>query len=224
MTGTGMAGSVDENGASSDAADSPTTDSQARAAMADPGKSTVKAAPSWRRLGYMLPVMIFLIICIGFAVGLTRDPGTLPSALIDKPVPTFELPPLLAAGDTIKGLSSDDLTGKVQLVNVFASWCGPCRVEHPILMKMAGDGVPIQGLNYKDKAGDAAGFLAELGDPYERIGVDANGRVGIDWGVYGVPETFIIDAEGKIRYRHVGPIQRQADVDKLMAIIEDVRQ
>jgi cytochrome c biogenesis protein CcmG/thiol:disulfide interchange protein DsbE len=192
------------------------------------GKSTVKAAPSapsssWGRLGYVLPVAVFLILAAAFIFGLQRDPGALPSALIDKPVPIFELPPLKAAGDDIKGLSSDDLTGKVQMVNVFASWCGPCRVEHPFLMKMAKDGVVIQGLNYKDAPGDAAGFLSQLGDPYERIGVDANGRVGIEWGVYGVPETFVIDQEGKIRHKHVGPIQRQEDVDKLMKIIGDLQ-
>ncbi|MEZ5933708.1 MAG: DsbE family thiol:disulfide interchange protein [Alphaproteobacteria bacterium] len=175
---------------------------------------------SYARIGYLLPVLVFLVVGIGLAIGLTRDPSTLPSALIDKPVPTFELPPL--AGMDKPGLSSTDLTGKVQLVNVFASWCGPCRVEHPILMKLAKDGVPIQALNYKDEPSDAGQFLAALGNPYERIGVDKNGRTGIEWGVYGVPETFVIDAEGKIRHKHVGPIQAR-DVDALMKIIEDLR-
>lgn len=176
---------------------------------------------SWRRFGYLLPVAVFLIIGIGLGIGLTRDPSTLPSALIGKPVPIFDLSPLDVAGNEKPGLSSADLTGKVQLVNVFASWCGPCRVEHPILMKLAKDGVPVQALNYKDQPEDAARFLAELGDPYERIGVDQNGRTGIEWGVYGVPETFVIDAEGKIRHKHVGPIQAR-DVAKLMTIIEDL--
>lgn len=176
----------------------------------------------WRKLGYILPVLVFLIVGIGLGIGLTRDPSTLPSALIDKPVPTFELPPLEAAGVDKPGLTSADLTGKVQLVNVFASWCGPCRIEHPILMKLARDGVPVQALNYKDKPGDAARFLTELGDPYERIGADRNGRVGIEWGVYGVPETFVIDAEGKIRHKHVGPLHTR-DVDELMTIIEGLR-
>ncbi|MGI9417468.1 MAG: DsbE family thiol:disulfide interchange protein [Geminicoccaceae bacterium] len=206
-----------------DSSHNATVEGQATKPVASTDKSTVKAAPSWRRLGYVLPVAIFLILAAAFIFGLQRDPGALPSALIDKPVPTFELPPLKAAGDDIKGLSSTDLTGKVQMVNVFASWCGPCRVEHPFLMKMAGDGVAIQGLNYKDAPGDAAGVLGQLGDPYERIGGDAKGRVGIEWGVYGVPETFVIDQEGKIRHKHVGPIQRQEDVDKLMKIIGDLQ-
>ena len=165
---------------------------------------------------------MFLVVGIGLGIGLTRDPSTLPSALIGKPVPTFDLPPLEAAGAEKPGLSSIDLTGKVQLVNVFASWCGPCRVEHPILMKLAKDGMPVQALNYKDKPADAARFLAELGDPYEKIGTDRDGRVGIEWGVYGVPETFVVDAKGIIRHKHVGLLQAR-DVDELMTIIENLR-
>ena len=186
------------------------------------GQEEAKSASSWRRFGYLLPVLVFVLVGIGLGIGLTRDPSTLPSALIGKSVPAFDLPPLNAAGNEKPGLSSIDLTGKVQLVNVFASWCGPCRVEHPILMKLARDGVPLQALNYKDQPEDAARFLAELGDPYERIGVDQNGRTGIEWGVYGVPETFVIDAEGKIRHKHVGPLQAR-DIDELMTIIEDLQ-
>ncbi|NJO38157.1 MAG: DsbE family thiol:disulfide interchange protein [Rhizobiales bacterium] len=185
--------------------------------MPEPGKKK-----SFARIGYLLPVLVFLVVGIGLGIGLTRDPSTLPSALIGKPVPTFELPPLQAAGFDKPGLSSADLTGRVQLVNVFAPGRGPCRVEHPILMKLAKDGVPVQALNYKDQPGDAARFLTDLGDPYEKVGVDANGRTGIEWGVYGVPETFVIDAEGKIRHKHVGPLQAR-DVEGLMTIIEDLR-
>ena len=181
-------------------------------------------APSWRRFGYLIPVAVFVIIGLGLGIGLTRDPSTLPSALIDKPVPAFELPAIAMGGIDKPGLSNTDLTGKVQLVNVFASWCGPCRVEHPFLMRMAREGVVVQGLNYKDNPEDAARFLNELGDPYERIGADRNGRAGIEWGVYGVPETFVIDAEGKIRHKHVGPITNDSQVQELMAVIKEIEE
>jgi cytochrome c biogenesis protein CcmG/thiol:disulfide interchange protein DsbE len=177
-----------------------------------------------KRLGYLLPVVVFVVIGVGLGIGLTRDPSTLPSALIDKPVPEFDLPPLEAVGMNKPGLASSDLTGKVQLVNIFASWCGPCRAEHPYLMRMAREGVVLQGFNYKDNPGDAARFLRELGDPYERIGADRNGRAGIDWGVYGVPETFVIDAEGKIRHKHVGPITTNAQFEEIMSVIEGLQQ
>jgi len=179
---------------------------------------------SLKRFGYLLPVLVFVIIGAGLGIGLTRDPSTLPSALIDQPVPAFDLPPISISGFDKPGLSNADLTGKIQLVNVFASWCGPCRAEHPFLMRMARDGVALQGFNYKDNPEDAAGFLSELGDPYEKIGVDRNGRAGIDWGVYGVPETFIIDADGKIRHKHVGPITTEGQVEELMTIIEGLQQ
>jgi cytochrome c biogenesis protein CcmG/thiol:disulfide interchange protein DsbE len=158
-----------------------------------------------RRLLFFLPVVIFIGVGIGLAVGLTRDPGQLPSALIDQPVPAFELPPI--DGRDGPGFSSADLAGRVSLVNVFASWCVPCRVEHPLLMALADEGVAIYGIDYKDPADKAAGWLAEFGDPYRAIGADQDGRVAIDWGVYGVPETFVVDAEGRIRHRHVGPLQ-----------------
>lgn len=177
-----------------------------------------------KRLGYLLPIIVFLVIGIGLGIGLTRDPSTLPSALIDKPVPTFDLPPLGAAGIDKPGLASSDLAGKVQLVNIFASWCGPCRIEHPFLMRMAREGVVLQGFNYKDNPEDAAQFLTELGDPYERIGADRTGRAGIEWGVYGVPETFVIDAEGKIRHKHVGPITTNSQVEEIMSVIESLQQ
>jgi cytochrome c biogenesis protein CcmG/thiol:disulfide interchange protein DsbE len=167
---------------------------------------------TFRRLLYLIPVIVFAAVGIGLAVGLTRDPSTLPSVLIDRPVPTFELPALEGRAD---GLTSEDLKGQVSLVNVFASWCVPCRVEHPVLMKLAESGVAIYGINYKDPPDQAAAWLAELGDPFEKIGADRNGRVGIEWGVYGVPETFVVDAEGRIRYRHVGPIQPR-DLEQIL--------
>jgi cytochrome c biogenesis protein CcmG, thiol:disulfide interchange protein DsbE len=171
-----------------------------------------------RRLLYLIPVVVFAAVGIGLAVGLTRDPGTLPSALVDRPVPQFELPALEGAD----GLSDADLKGRVSLVNVFASWCVPCRVEHPVLMRLAEQGVPIFGINYKDPPDQAKAWLAELGDPFGKIGADRNGRVGIEWGVYGVPETFVIDAEGRIRHRHVGPIQARDLEQTLLPILAEL--
>ena len=171
-----------------------------------------------RRLLYLIPVIVFAAVGIGLAVGLTRDPGTLPSALLDRPVPAFELP-ALEGGD---GLSSADLKGRVSLVNVFASWCVPCRVEHPVLMRLAEEGVPIFGINYTDPADRAQAWLGELGNPFEKIGADRNGRVGIEWGVYGVPETFVVDAEGRIRHRHVGPIQARDLERTLLPILAEL--
>ncbi|MDP7182850.1 MAG: DsbE family thiol:disulfide interchange protein [Alphaproteobacteria bacterium] len=159
---------------------------------------------------FLLPVVIFAAIAVAFAVGLTLDSKRLPSALIDKPAPRFDLPPIAAVNNGEpygSGFSSRDLIGRVTLVNVFASWCGPCRVEHPQLMSLSRDhGVPIFGINQKDKPEDAQAWLERHGDPYLAIGADTLGRISIDWGVYGVPETFVVDTAGRIRYRHVGPI------------------
>ena len=154
-----------------------------------------------KRLLFLLPVLLFTGIAAYFAVGLTKDPKTLPSALIDKPAPEFALPPLGAK----PGLAKADFAGKVTLVNFWASWCGPCRIEHPLLMRL-GREVRLVGVAYKDRPEDSQKFLEQLGDPYSQIGVDRDGRAGIDFGVYGVPETYVVDREGKIRYRHVGPL------------------
>jgi cytochrome c biogenesis protein CcmG, thiol:disulfide interchange protein DsbE len=176
---------------------------------------------TWRRLLFLLPVLIFVGVGIGLAVGLTRDPSTLPSALIDKPVPTFELPPI--EGMPGEGLSSADLKGEVSLVNVFASWCVPCRAEHPLLMALAERGVVINGIDYKDPAEQAARWLDELGNPFARIGADRDGRVAIDFGSYGVPETFVIDRAGRIRHRHVGPLQPRDVEETLLPMLEDLK-
>jgi cytochrome c biogenesis protein CcmG/thiol:disulfide interchange protein DsbE len=166
-----------------------------------------------KRLLFLIPVLVFIGVGIGLALGLTRDPSVLPSALIDKPVPDFELPPI--EGLDGPGLSTEDLEGEVSLVNVFASWCVPCRVEHPLLERLAEQGVTIYGINYKDPADKAAAWLGEMGNPYAKIGADRSGRVAIDWGVYGVPETFVIDRHGRIRHRHVGPLQAR-DLDGMI--------
>lgn len=162
-----------------------------------------------RRLLYILPLLAFAAVAVWFAVGLTRDPNRIPSALIDQPMPEFKLPPL--AQLDVPGLATTEVKGQVALVNVFASWCVPCRAEQPILMRLARDnGVKLYGIDYKDDAKEGAAFLKEFGNPYAAIGVDADGRVGIDWGVYGVPETFVVDREGRIRYKQVGPITPDA--------------
>lgn len=166
-----------------------------------------------RRLIYLLPAVAFVALAVYFFVSLTRDPSTLPSAMINQPTPAFTLAGL---GDK-PGLARDEFTGQVVLINFFASWCIPCRTEHPLLMNLSRElSVPLYGIDYKDKPEDAARFLGELGDPYGRIGADREGRVGIDFGVYGVPETYVIDKAGRIRLRHVGPLT-PADVARELA-------
>ena len=161
------------------------------------------AAPR-RPWPYLLPIAIFAGIGILLYLGLYRDPTLVPSPLIGKPVPEFELGPV--QGREL-GLSSQDLRREVTLVNVFASWCVACRDEHPLFLDLDREGiVPIHGLNYKDAPEDAAAWLDALGDPYTRIGADLDGRVGLDWGVYGVPETFVVGRDGHIAYKHIGPV------------------
>jgi len=164
------------------------------------------------RLLYLVPVIVFGVIAGYFLWGLItdRDPREIPSAMIDQPVPEFDLAPI--EGMEGPGLKTSDLTGgQVTLVNFFASWCLPCLAEHAFLIELAErDGVRLVGINYKNEPEEARAWLAELGNPYARIGADTTGRVGIDWGVYGLPETFLIDKQGRIRYRHVGPIDAGA--------------
>ncbi len=174
------------------------------------------------RLGYFLPVVIVLALAVIFwsYLGEIRDGKSiqdLPSALIDKPAPTFKLPGIVPND---KGFDSASLKGKVSLVNVWASWCLPCRIEHPRIMQLAREGVPIYGINYKDKVEAAKGFLSELGNPYKAIGADRTGKVAIDWGVYGYPETFVVDTKGHIRYRHVGPIMADDLANKIRPLIK----
>lgn len=172
----------------------------------------------WTRLG---PLAVFLIIAVFLGIGLTLDPREVPSPLIDKPVPEFRLAPV--KGRTL-GLAAVDLKGEVSVVNVFASWCTACRDEHPLWMKFARErALPIHGLNYKDKPDDAARWLDELGDPYTRTGADLDGRVGIDWGVYGVPETFVIDRQGRIRHKVIGAINRKIVDERLMPLVRRLR-
>lgn len=179
-----------------------------------------------RRLLFILPLAIFLIAGAFFLWGLDpeRDPSAIPSALIDRPAPEFALSPI--EGTEGPGLSTADLAGEgVTLVNFFASWCLPCRAEHPLLVRLSQeDGVRIVGINYKDKPEEARKWLEELGDPYARIGADQDGRAAIEWGVTGVPETFIVDAQGRIRYRHIGPIHPNQLENEVQPRLQALRQ
>lgn len=172
----------------------------------------------------LIPLALFIGLAALLFVGLQGDPQELPSVLVGKPAPDFALG-IIGAPESPAGLSKADLmTGETIVLNVWASWCGPCRVEHPILMDIAKAGVvPLYGLNYKDKPADAQRFLDQLGNPYAKIGTDTTGRVGIDFGVYGVPETFVINGKGEIVYKHVGPIDRQSWQSKIEPAIRASR-
>ena len=161
-----------------------------------------------------MPLMIFAVLAVFLVIGLTnvetvRD---VPSPLIDKPAPEFDLPLLLQEGR----LTNEDLKGQVTLVNVWASWCFACRQEHEAVKHLARNGVRVIGLNYKDEADDAKSWLARLGNPYTAIAVDYDGRSAIDWGVYGAPETFLVDAQGIVRYKAIGPINSSKNIDGLL--------
>lgn len=182
----------------------------------------VPMVPSRRRWTAYIPLMIFAVMAVFLGIGLTMDPREIPSPLIGKPVPQFNLPAV--KGRTL-GLATADLRGQVSLVNVFASWCVACREEHPHWVELAKKNiVPIHGLNYKDKPDDAQAWLDQLGDPYTRTGVDRDGRVGIDWGVYGVPETFVVDRNGRIAYKHIGAITPEVLRDKLLPLVAQLQK
>jgi cytochrome c biogenesis protein CcmG/thiol:disulfide interchange protein DsbE len=173
-------------------------------------------------LGYLIPVAIFAALAALLGWALTHNPREIPSVLIGKPVPQFSLPPV--QGRTL-GLSNADLVGEVSLVNVFASWCVACREEHPLFMQLkAGSVVPIHGLNYKDQPDHAVRWLDTLGDPYTRTGADHDGRVAIDWGVYGVPETFVITKDGRIAHKHIGPLTPKDIEATILPVVRRLRQ
>ncbi len=176
---------------------------------------------SSRRFVLLVPGIVFAILALLLGWGLTIASRDVPSNLIGRPAPQFHLPPI--EGRKL-GLATRDLVGKVSLVNVFASWCTACRLEHPIFMRLAKEGrLPIYGLNYKDQADHALAWLAELGDPYSRIGADLNGRVAIDWGVYGVPETFVVGRDGVIAYKHIGPISEDVLQNKIFPLVAELQ-
>ena len=163
---------------------------------------------------FLWPLAIFLALVGFLAVGLKLDPREVPSPLVGKAAPPFELPQLQQSG---KRFSPADMRGKVWLLNVWASWCVSCRDEHPVLVELSKQGVlPILGLNYKDQDAEAQRWLAQFGNPYQISAVDADGRIGIDYGVYGVPETYLIDAEGVIRYKQIGPLTQAVLEQKIL--------
>jgi cytochrome c biogenesis protein CcmG/thiol:disulfide interchange protein DsbE len=177
--------------------------------------------PPARRCIVFLPLLIFIALAAVFMLQLMsgRDASTVPSALIGEKAPAMALPPL--EGLRVPGLNSSDLVGKVTVLNVFASWCVPCRQEHPVLLELSQDKrFALAGLNYKDQPENARRFLGELGSPYAAIGMDDKGRAAIDWGVYGVPETFVIGRDGIILHKHVGPLTPEAVRAEIMPEIE----
>lgn len=201
--------------------------------MSGADDATLETTP--RRRWLFAPLIVFLILAGLFLVRLfAGDPSTLPSAMIGKPAPRLDLPALeglAREGRPVPGLAATDLAdGRVTILNVFASWCAPCRDEHPFLMELATDvrvtdgAVRIVGLNYKDQPDNARRFLGALGNPYGAVGVDPSGRAGIEWGVYGVPETFVVDGRGIVRFKHVGPLTPAAMPGFLAAITDAARR
>lgn len=169
---------------------------------------------------YLWPLGLFMVLVFFLFKGLALDPREVPSPLINKPAPSFKAPTLHEAG---KVIAKQDLAGKVWILNVWASWCGACRDEHPILVEFAKHSkVPIYGLNYKDQRPDGLDWLKKMGNPYVESVFDADGRIGIDYGVYGVPETFVIDGAGVIRYKHIGPITPEALRDKIEPVLRQL--
>ncbi|MBS7545400.1 DsbE family thiol:disulfide interchange protein [Ancylobacter oerskovii] len=194
--------------------------------MADDPAAVAQGSPLRRRLLLLVPLVLFLALAALFYGRLfSGDPARLPSALIGHPAPTLDLPPLdglARAGAPVPGLPAGSVgKGGVTVLNVFASWCVPCRDEHPYLVQLSQmPGFRLVGLNYKDDAGNARRFLGTFGNPYAAVGVDANGRAAIEWGVYGVPETFVIGRDGRIAYKYVGPIDADGLRDRLLPEIE----
>jgi cytochrome c biogenesis protein CcmG/thiol:disulfide interchange protein DsbE len=173
-----------------------------------------------RKLLFLLPVVLFGGLVIAFAVGLRHDPHLLPSALIDRPAPDFALPGLYETAD---GLTRKDLEGRITLVNFFASWCAPCREEHDELMALSRiPGVSLDGIAYQDKPEESRRFLERFGNPFGRIGIDRNGTTAIDFGVYGVPETYVVDGTGHIRHRHVGPLTAADVQSEILPLIQQI--
>lgn len=175
-----------------------------------------------RYLLFALPLIALVALVAVFASSIDRDPGLVRSVLIDKPAPTFAMAEVPELG--VPGFDTATLKGEVTVVNVFASWCIPCRDEHPLLVALKEiTGVRLFGINQADAPENARAFLAELGNPYDAVGADRDRRVSIDWGVYGVPETFVVDARGVITFKHVGPLTPDTVETELLPAIEKAR-
>lgn len=169
---------------------------------------------------FLLPLAIFLALLLFLGIGLRLNPREIPSPFIGKPAPAFSLAQL---NDPEKTISPKDMLGQVWLLNVWASWCVSCRQEHPVLMEFSKQGVlPILGLNYKDNRAEGIAWLQQFGNPYQLSAFDAKGMVGIDYGVYGVPETFLIDKRGVIRLKHIGPVTPEVIAEKLLPLIKEL--
>ena len=170
----------------------------------------------------MIPLGLFAVLVVFLAIGLTRDPREIPSPLIGKPAPLFTAPRLQVPDQQF---SAKDMLGKVWILNTWASWCVACREEHPILMEFAKTKtIPVIGLDYKDQNVDGLKWLARNGDPYDLSVTDRDGRIGIDFGVYGVPESFLIDKAGVIRYKQIGPVTNEALRDKILPPIQELQK
>jgi cytochrome c biogenesis protein CcmG/thiol:disulfide interchange protein DsbE len=172
------------------------------------------------RARFLIPLAVFAVLVVFLGVGLTLNPREVPSPLINKPAPPFQLPQLHAPDKTF---AQKDMLGKVWMLNVWASWCVACREEHPNLVELARSGaVPIYGLNYKDEREDGIAWLARFGNPYRVSAYDRDGRIGIDYGVYGVPETYVIDKAGVIRYKHIGAVTPEILRDKILPLVKEL--
>ncbi len=195
-------------------------------------EATQKPAAPKKRATWvaLLPLLVFMGLAAVFAVQLLsgKDSSAIPSALIGKQAPQTNLPAvegLMRDGVPVPGLNSEDFKGKLTLVNVWGSWCVPCRQEHPLLMEIAKDSrIRLVGLNYKDQPENARRFLGDLGNPFAAVGADRAGRSAIEWGVYGVPETFLVGPDGKIIYKHVGPFTPESVRDDLMPAVAKALQ
>ena len=171
---------------------------------------------------YLIPLILFAVLVVFLAIGLGRDPHEVPSPLINKATPAFKLPQLK---DPSKSFSAEEMRGRVWLLNVWASWCISCRDEHPLLLEYArGGAVPIYGLNYKDRPEDALAWLQELGDPYVLSVSDLDGKVGIDYGVYGAPETYLIDQQGVIRFKQIGPVTPDVWEKSILPLVQELNR